>query len=200
VIKPTRTAERYLGFWLDEKLNFDVHRKKLLDKGRASLQALRSLSGSTWGASLLSMRRLYQAIIIPQTLYGLAAWFEPQQWTKSKQIQIAKPFSVLQHQAACVVSGAFRTTAAAALCVELGLMPMRILMTKIANETALRIRTGPAYAVPRSMIHQRSKVQRDRSGWSPMEAQAWKKGGCLTAPPDTLVGEWENRVAYAQAP
>jgi hypothetical protein len=77
VIEPTRSAERYLGFWLDERLNFEVHRKKLLDKGRASLQALKSLSGSTWGASLLSMRRLYQAIIIQQILYGLAAWFEP---------------------------------------------------------------------------------------------------------------------------
>lgn len=33
-----------------------------------------------------------------------------------------------------------------------------------------------------------------------MEAHAWKKGDCLTAPPDTFAGEWESRIAYARAP
>ncbi|KAJ5393043.1 hypothetical protein N7465_012017 [Penicillium sp. CMV-2018d] len=34
-----------------------------------------------------------------------------------------------------------------------------------------------------------------------MEAQSWKKDGCLLAIPDTLAGEnWENRKAFIQAP
>jgi hypothetical protein len=33
-----------------------------------------------------------------------------------------------------------------------------------------------------------------------MEAQAWKTGGCLTAPPATLARNWESRKAFVQAP
>ncbi|KAI3184976.1 hypothetical protein DTO027I6_9891 [Penicillium roqueforti] len=51
-VAATRTAERYLGYWLDPDLEFDHHRKKAATKANISLQALKSLAGSTWGASL----------------------------------------------------------------------------------------------------------------------------------------------------
>jgi hypothetical protein len=50
------------------ELKFDMHRKKLLAKAAGSLEALRGISGSTWGASLMSIRKLYQAVIVPQAL------------------------------------------------------------------------------------------------------------------------------------
>jgi hypothetical protein len=37
---------------------------ELLAKVVGSLDALGGISGSTWGASLMSMRKLYQAVII----------------------------------------------------------------------------------------------------------------------------------------
>ena len=77
MIWPSNTAERYLGFWLDPSLNLAHHQEKALIKAGTSLQALRSLAGSTWGASLFAMRTIYQAVIIPQMLYGVAAWFSP---------------------------------------------------------------------------------------------------------------------------
>ena len=66
-IQPSEHA-KYLGVWLDKQLNFSIHRKKLLAKAAGSLEALRGISGSTWGASLMSMRKLYQAVIVPQAL------------------------------------------------------------------------------------------------------------------------------------
>jgi ribonuclease HI len=33
-----------------------------------------------------------------------------------------------------------------------------------------------------------------------MEAHAWQKGGCLTAPPGALARHWESRWAYVRAP
>lgn len=36
-------------------------------------------------------------------------------------------------------------------------------------------------------------------GWTPMEAQSWKKDGCLRVP-ETVRGDWESRKAYIQAP
>ena len=76
LIQPSEHA-KYLGVWLDKQLNFSTHRKKLLAKAAGSLEALRGISGSTWGASLLSMRRLYQAVIVPQALWGVSAWYCP---------------------------------------------------------------------------------------------------------------------------
>jgi hypothetical protein len=66
-IQPTEYA-KYLGVWLDKQLNFTLHRKKLLAKAAGSLEALRGTSGSTWSASLMAMRKIYQAVVIPQAL------------------------------------------------------------------------------------------------------------------------------------
>lgn len=112
---------------------------------------------------------------------------------------IAKQFASVQKRAANLISGTFKTTAAAELDVQLFLLPMRLYMERQAHETALRIRTGPLHAVPEGMIRQRPKAQ-VRSGWTPMEAQVWKKGGCLWAPRDTLARAWESREAYIREP
>ena len=55
IIQPTTTA-KYLGVWLDQTLSFDLYRAKLAGKASASLDALRGMTGSTWGASLIAMR------------------------------------------------------------------------------------------------------------------------------------------------
>ncbi|KAJ5543315.1 zinc knuckle domain protein [Penicillium sp. DV-2018c] len=195
-VTATRTAERYLGYWLDPGLEFHHHREKAVAKAGVSLHALRSLAGSSWGASLNAMRKIYQAVIIPQMLFGVSVWYQPMLTTKTKTRTICKPFAAIQKQAACMISGAFRTTAAEALNVELHLPPI---LNRLVKETALRIRTGPVFAVPPLMLRRRPAEERDWAGWTPMEAQAWKAGGCLTAPPRT-VSKWESRKAFIQAP
>ncbi|OQE71313.1 hypothetical protein PENNAL_c0107G01286, partial [Penicillium nalgiovense] len=199
-VAATRTAERYLGYWLDPDLEFDHHRKKAATKANISLQALKSLAGSTWGASLYAMRRIYQAVIIPQMLFGVSVWYQPMLISKLKARTISRPFVTIQKQAACLISGALRTTAAEALNAELHLPPILIHMNRLVKETALRLRTGPDFAVPPTMARRRPADERDWAGWSPMEAQAWKTGGCLTAPPGTLARVWESRKAFVQAP
>ncbi|KAJ6016472.1 zinc knuckle domain protein [Penicillium herquei] len=197
----TESAERYLGFWLDRKLTFKDHQAKALIKANTTLQALRSLAGSTWGASVSAMRRIYLAVVLPQMLYGVAAWYSPLTTGIQQANKMSHPFAAIQKRAACLIAGAFKTSAAAALNVELHLPPIDIQMNRIVKETALRLRTGPRFAIPPSMKNkQRSTRQRLTGGWSPMEAQAWKKGGCLTAPPETLAGRWESRKAYIRAP
>ncbi|KAJ5660660.1 reverse transcriptase [Penicillium longicatenatum] len=197
IIAPEQAA-KYLGFWLDPQLTFTHHHDKAIIKGSTSLQALRSLAGSTWGASTSAMRRIYQAVVIPQMLYGVSAWYP---WhEKGKCKHISSKFAAIQKRAACLIGGAFKTSAAEALNIELHLPPIGIQMDRISRETALRIRTGPAHGIPQLMIRQRSQQQRQRGGWSPMEAHAWMKGGCLTAPPSALARTWESRWAYVQAP
>ncbi|KAJ5100018.1 zinc knuckle domain protein [Penicillium argentinense] len=146
-VPATRTAERYLGYWLDPGLEFQHHREKAISKASVSLQALRSLAGSTWGASLSAMRRIYQAVVIPQMLFGVSVWYHPLMISKTKARMISQPFVAIQKRAACLISGAFRTTAAEALNTELHLPPIAIHMNRLVRETALRLRTGPVYHV-----------------------------------------------------
>lgn len=102
-VHATKDAERYLGIWLDPELTFEKHREKAVAKAGTSLQAIRGLAGSTWGASLTVMWRLYQAIIIPQMLHGIAAWFQPA--TAKQRDTITRKFAKIQHRAACLISG-----------------------------------------------------------------------------------------------
>ncbi|KAJ5819485.1 hypothetical protein N7474_005076 [Penicillium riverlandense] len=174
-VAATRTAERYLGYWLDPRLEFHHHREKAVAKGGVSLQALRSLAGPTWGASISAMRRIYQAVVIPQMLFGVSAWYQPLLISKTKARTISQPFVGIQKRAACLISGAFRTTAAEALNTELHLPPIAINMDRLVKETALRLRTGPA-----RKLGQRADASR--------------------LPRTLLPREWESRKAFVQAP
>ncbi|KAJ5111866.1 zinc knuckle domain protein [Penicillium alfredii] len=199
-VPATETAERYLGYWLDPNLEFHHHHEKAVAKASVSLRALRSLAGSTWGASLYAMRRIYQGVIIPQMLFGVSVWYQPMHVSKSKAQSICRPFAAIQKQAACLISGAFRTTAAEALNAELHLPPISIHVNRLVKEIALRLRTGPELGIPPTMVRRRPAHERAWTGWTPMEAQAWKMGGCLTALPDTLAINWESRKAFVLAP
>jgi hypothetical protein len=116
VLTPTETA-KYLGIWLDKHLNFTTHRKKILAKGASSLEALRGISGSTWGSSLTAMRKVYQAVIIPQMLWGLSAWYCPaaKAMPRGDLDKLTNELTKIQKRAAILISGAFRGTAGAAL-------------------------------------------------------------------------------------
>ncbi|KAJ5283376.1 hypothetical protein N7505_001356 [Penicillium chrysogenum] len=96
---------------------------------------------------------------------------------------ITQAFAGIQKRAACLISGAFRTTAAEALNTELHLPPIALHMNLLVKDTALRLRTEPAFAIPPTMLRRRPGDERGWAGWAPMEAQAWKTGGCLTTPP-----------------
>ena len=199
-IRKAEDAVKYLGIWLDSELTFKTHREKAVAKAGTSLEALRGLAGSTWGAALGSMRRIYQAIVIPQMLYGAAAWYQLGNMTQRQLTKITREFANIQKRAACLITGAFRTTAAEALNAELNLMPIRQYLDQLVKITAIRIRTGPIHGIPEGMLTRRTDHQLTLGGYTPMEAHAWKKDGCLRAPPGTLAGKWESREAYVQAP
>ncbi|KAI9036266.1 uncharacterized protein KD926_002131 [Aspergillus affinis] len=152
---------KYLGIWLDRTLSFDTHRAKALAKANRTLEALRSISGSTWGTSLLNMRRIYLAVVVPQLLYRAAAWYSPTSQTVNyKKLQkTVNEFQKIQTRAAILISGVFRNTASAALEVELYLPPIRIQMQQAIQETAIRIQTGPAMACPRGLRWERLKEE-----------------------------------------
>jgi ribonuclease HI len=193
---PKETA-KYLGVWLDKHLNFTTHRKKMLAKGAGSLAALRGISGSTWGSSLIAMRKIYQAVIIPQMLWGLSAWYCPaaKAMPRGDLDKLTNELTKIQKRAAILISGAFRGTAGAALDTELFITPIKLRIQQIAEETAIRILTGPQWACPQTSKEARKPKQRRLGGWAPTEAISQKK------PLRLQRGEqWEEKQAFVLAP
>jgi ribonuclease HI len=202
IIQPSEQA-KYLGIWLDKQLSFNVHRKKLLAKAAGSLEALRGISGSTWGASLMAMRKIYQAVIIPQALWGISAWYCPgaraiPAWEMAKLVnELVK----LQKRAAILISGAFKSISTAALDIELFLLPMKLHLQQTIEECAVRILTGPQWACPRSAKMARKPIERRTGGWTPLEALTWKGPLKLSKKTYTDCAEkWEERVAFVLPP
>jgi hypothetical protein len=72
----------------------------------------------------MAMRRIYQAVVIPQILYGTAAWSQASMPAKERN-HIVQQFTSIQKRAVVLISGAFHTTVAEALNIELYLTPMK---------------------------------------------------------------------------
>ncbi|GES66033.1 hypothetical protein ATETN484_0014000100 [Aspergillus terreus] len=132
------SAARYLGVWLDSKLDFSVHCTKMLHRAEACLEALRGIAGSTWGTSLEGLRRVYQAIVVPTMLYC--------------SLRAVMRFINIQKRAAILISGSFRVVAAEALNIELFLTPIPLLLEQRAEEAGIRIATGPRLGQPRAVL------------------------------------------------
>lgn len=104
---------RFLGMWMDYKLNFGVHIQKLIEKCKKGINVLRCLSGADWGASCQSLKRIYYAVIRSNIDYGSMVY-------SSANKTLLKKIQVIQNQALRICCGAFRSSPVVSLQVELG--------------------------------------------------------------------------------
>lgn len=95
-----------------------------------------------------------------------------------------------------MISGAFKSMAAAALDIKLFLLPMKLQIQRTVEETAIRIRTGPAWACP-DIAKSRSPGERRLGGLTPLETFAQGRNAILKLGKEE---EWETREAYILRP
>ena len=112
---------KMLGVILDTKLNGKAHLKGVEGKVPALISATKTITGSTWGATLDAGKQVYLKAVRPALTYGSLIW--------SRQVSLfrgtkgrAKKLQAIQGRCLRVVAGAYRATATEALEAELGVV------------------------------------------------------------------------------
>ncbi|GBN39661.1 putative RNA-directed DNA polymerase from transposon X-element [Araneus ventricosus] len=100
---PVVNAIRCLGVIFDRKLIFLPHILHLRKKCERSLNILKVLSRTSWGADRTSLLRIYQAVIFSSIDYGCMVY-------GSARPTVLRRLETMHHSALRICSGAFRTS------------------------------------------------------------------------------------------
>ncbi len=134
-IIPCVKEARYLGLIFDHKLNFIAHIKHIKNKTQKSLNLLRVLSNTSWGADRRSKTLIYKALIRSKLDYGSIVY-------GSARPSYLKSLETIQNQALRLCLGAFRTSPVESLEVESGEMCLDLRRLKLSMQYAIKLYTN----------------------------------------------------------
>ena len=111
---------KYLGVWLDTKLNFKAHTKHACEKASKTYNALARMLANT-GGPRSSRRMLLARVITSSLLYGAQIWADALKLQENK-----RKMQSVQRLTAMRVISAFRTVSGDAANVIAGMLPVNI--------------------------------------------------------------------------
>ena len=115
---------KYLGLHFDRQLTWKFHIKQLADKCSRDIQLLRVVAGCRWGASYLTLKKLYLALIRSKLEY---ASFIYDTAAKSNLLLLDR----VQYSAIRVMTGAMRCTNVYKLETAVQIIPLSILWKRL---------------------------------------------------------------------
>ncbi|CAA7263688.1 unnamed protein product [Cyclocybe aegerita] len=135
-LKP-KTYWRYLGFYFDRGLTFHEHVRYYATKAFTTVQAMRMLGNSTRGLSPKQHRLLYRSCVVPIATYGYHLWYFDGARNKGVMNQLKR----MQRKAALWITGAFCTSPTGGLEALAGLIPVHLMLKKLATRAVYRVAT-----------------------------------------------------------
>ncbi|CAA7270789.1 unnamed protein product [Cyclocybe aegerita] len=135
-LKP-KTCWRYLGFYFDHRLTFHEHVRYYATKAFTTVQAMRMLGNSTRGLSPKQRRLLYRSCVVPIATYGYRLWYFDGARNKGVMNQLKR----MQRKAALWITGAFRTSPSGGLEALAGLIPVHLMLKKLAMRAVYHVAT-----------------------------------------------------------
>ncbi|GBN16318.1 hypothetical protein AVEN_221893-1 [Araneus ventricosus] len=118
---PVVNEIRFLGVIFDRKVAFLPHIFHLRKKCERSLNILKVLSRTSWGADRTSLHRVYQAVILSSIDYECMVY-------GCARPTVLRRLDTIHHSALRICYGAFRTSPVESLYVICHQLPSRILL------------------------------------------------------------------------
>ncbi|XP_055939430.1 uncharacterized protein LOC129969047 [Argiope bruennichi] len=137
---PSADEIRFLGVIFDRKLTFLPHVLHLRERCEKSLNILKVLSNTSWGADRTSLLRIYQAVILSRIDYGCMVY-------GSARPSVLRKLDTIHHSALRICSGAFRTSPVESLYAICSQLPLNLRRKKIAAQYYFRILSAPKHPV-----------------------------------------------------
>jgi hypothetical protein len=154
---------RVLGVQLDPALRWKPHLRAVEARAVHYLSALKTLTGSTWGASLEAGLRVYTAAARPALLYGCSAWYAPKD-TPEYRKGVARKLQAIQGRCLRAISGAYKATATEALEIETYIPPIYLQAEVIVANSICRTLTTNLQKVIESAADRIRRQFRGRRG------------------------------------
>ncbi|GBN77314.1 hypothetical protein AVEN_86251-1 [Araneus ventricosus] len=137
---PVVNEIRRLGVIFDRKLAFLSHILHLRKKCEISLNILKVLSRTSWGADRTSLLRVYQAVALSRIDYGCIMY-------GSARATVLRRLDTIHHSALRICSGAFRTSPVESLYVICHLLPLHFRRQKISALYFFRAQSVPKHPI-----------------------------------------------------
>jgi ribonuclease HI len=138
---PVVEEAKFLGLIFDRKLTFKAHIKYLKDRCLKTINLLRVVAHTDWGADSATLLRLYRALVRSKLDYGCIIY-------GSARKSYLQPLDRVQNLALRICLGAFRTTPIPSLHVEAHEMPIHLRRDKLALQYMVKLKSNmknPAY-------------------------------------------------------
>ncbi|GBN29334.1 putative RNA-directed DNA polymerase from transposon BS [Araneus ventricosus] len=125
---------RFLGVTFDRKLTFLPHVLNLRKRCEKSLNILKVLSTTTWGADRPSLLRIYQSVILSRIDSGCEVY-------GSARSSVLRHLDTVHHSALRICSGAFRTSPVHSLYVVCHQLPLYLRRKKLCAQYFFRLQS-----------------------------------------------------------
>ncbi|GFX07127.1 putative RNA-directed DNA polymerase from transposon X-element [Trichonephila clavipes] len=135
---PVVSAVHFLGVIFDCKLTFLPHVLYLRKRCERSLNILKVLSNTLWGADRVSLLRVYHALILSRLDYGCAVY-------GSARASVLKRLDTIHHSALRICSGAFRTSPVTSLYVVCHQPPLELSRRQLCANYFIRAMSVPSH-------------------------------------------------------
>ncbi|GBN58766.1 hypothetical protein AVEN_120834-1 [Araneus ventricosus] len=126
---------KFLGIVFDTKLKFRSHIKHLKTKCNRTLNIMKVLSKTSWGADKVSLMRIYRYLVRSKLDYGAPVYGSA---AKSTLLILDSVY----HQGLHLATGAFRTTSIPSLHVISGEPSLELLRHRLYLPTFYKIKSG----------------------------------------------------------
>lgn len=129
---------KYLGVYLDSRLNMKRHFSEIASRANKAFWAARALGSRHWGMKPRMLKYIYAQIMLPRILYGSIVFWHKlvRRHGNGKNLE---PLEKIQRMAALMITGAMKTTPSTALYAITGLKPIDSMVVRRAIECYNRL-------------------------------------------------------------